>query len=501
MKNLKTHLVLIAILLSTGLFAQSSANQPAEIKFNLFQPEDSLGFIVLKTLDKFERFGHFGAMENGRKDARFIQNYMNLFEPGAMMPDDLTDTVIQEALVSKANYEQLAKNHGFFTYVLFIEKQDTTRAVKRDNLPDYYTTLRFFKLFKDKAIMGDTCQHGAIYEVDLRIQADTALVTIENIRLAKNGDHRFFYLGNYGRHIYSPILIASRLESLVVPIPPPYKPTSQPTKSNLFIHAGYVQTSFLQPEALRNNLNTNYAFSGSEWGRSIGLKYQKAFSPKDIFGIFAGLEYEENFYDFKHTDASFVYTEDEFGDALIDLEGSLYDRKYTEMASYDEKGTLTYLKPEVGLFFNLVGKRLNLQLIGSVGNAFLMTHTYEANAMVSYEGEIEDLGVRINQEELGFYSDLEKSFQGNLTEAQSYMFYKAGAGLDILLGQRIGISFLFEYRRSFTYALRKESTQLMFLDPDTGSGFESQFNTLSDSRLYNALSLQMGIKIYLNELR
>jgi len=503
MKNLKTHIGLIALLFSLTMVAQSPKDEKVtkSVKFSLFEPEDSIGTLVFRTLDNFEHFGHFGEIESGLKNGNFITKYMALFEPYAMMLDDLSDTIVKKEQVNKSQYEKLARKSGYQPYILFIEKSDSTVAVKQDSASFYTTRIRFFKLFKDKAIIGDTCLHGAIYSVGLKIYEDTALVKITDVRLEENGDHHRFYLGNYGRHIYSPILVSNKLESLIVPFPPRYKPTSQPSKSNIFLHVGYISTNYMQPEAMRNNLNAAYAFSGNESGRSAGIKYQKTYGRRGIFGLFFGVEYEENTYDFTHTNASFIYTEDQDGNQLIDLEGWEYDKKYVDVASYQEEGNITYVKPEVGLLFNLGGKVVNFQILGSVGNAFLMTKTYQANSIVSYQGEIDAIGVPISNEALGFYTDLEKTFEGDLSQAQNYMFYKAGAGIDFIISQRIGLSLLVEYRESFTYAFRKHNTDLMFLNPDTEAGYSSQLNTLSDSRLYNGLSLQAGIKIYLNELR
>ncbi len=512
MKYLLTYSWMLLLLVSTGLYAQKTTQKttkpnakavpvtPDSVMFSLFNPEDSLGRNVFRVLDAYEHFGHFGAVEDGLKNATFLNEFIALFDSNATIQDDFGSTINPQALPI-AQYRSLAKQKGFQAYVLIIERSDTTIAREKDKSGNYYAQVRFFKLFNNKAIMGATQKHGAIYTVGLRLNKDGSKVKITHVTLAPGDEFFNFNLGKYGRHIYSSILVSSNLRTLVQEVPPPYQPKPTPTKSNFFVHAGYQITSFLQPEAMRNNLNANYNFSGTEQGRSIGFKYQKAYAPKDRFGLFFGVEYEENMYDFTHADASFVYTQDQNGNPLVDLEGTTYDKKYVDVASYAESGTLKYVKPEVGAFLNLGGKVFNFQLLGSVGNAFKLSSTYEAQSTVSYKGQIEGQGAPISEDALGFYTDLKTDFGGDHTEVQNFMFYKAGAGLDIILGKHFGLSFLFEYKSSFTYAMRKNTSELMFLDPDTGAGYISQFNTVNDSRLYNALSLQAGFKFYLNEKR
>ncbi len=499
--------VTFLLLASTGLYAQKSTKNPVakpvpllpdSMVFGCFNPDDSIGSRVFNVLDAYEKFGHFGDAEDASKNVAFLNEFVSLFDESATLPDDLSDSIIKLPAISIAQYKVLGKQKGHQAYILVIERKDVTVARKKDESGNYYARVKIFKLFNSKAIIGAHQKHGAIYSVGLRINKNANEVKITDIVFTPEDEFFNFKLGNYARHIYSAILVSNKLNSLVIQVPQTNERKTIPSKSNFFIHAGYQQTAFLEPEAMRNNLNTNYAFSGTEQGRSIGIKFQKAMGIKERFGWFIGVEYELNDYDFVHTDARFLYTLDQNGNPLVDREGTPYDKKHVDVASYQETGTLSYLKPEIGMFLNMGGKVLNFQLLGSVGNAFKLSSTYQAQSTVSYLGEIIGKGDPISEDALGFYTDLQTNFGGDHKEVQNFLFYKAGAGLDIIMGKHFGLSLLFEYKGSFNDAITKNTSELMFLDPDTGAGFISQFNTLSDSRLYNALSFQAGIKFYLN---
>ena len=471
-----------------------------DITFDIYDPEDTLGNRIFQKLVEYERFGHFGSTESGQVEKKYIENFRTLFDDGVMLPEDMTDTNQVNAKISVDAYTQLAFKKGFFPYVLFIQREDVG-GYKLDTSEFYYTTVHLFKLFEDRALIGEKCTHGVELFVGLRFNRTGDSIMITEVTVPESGNHTQFILGKYGRHIYSPILVSNNIKTLIQEVPPPYVPTAQPTRSNIFLRVGMQYTDIFQPEALQGNLDPTYTFSGSEEGRSAGFFYQKAFAKKDVFGLTIGAEVEQNMYSFIHENGYFVYDSDENGDPLTDLEGSQYDNKHVYLHSHEEDGTLTYFKPEVGMFLNLGQGWFNVQLLGSVGNAFLMESTYNANTIVSYEGEIEGIG-KIQEPALGFYENLEVNTSGSHSELQSFMFYKGGLGIDFIIEERIGISLLAEYKGSFTYIIRKNSaTHKPFLDPDTGAGFSSQLDHLNESREYQGFSVQAGIKIYLNEKR
>ena len=495
------NLWLLVVLVGGQLVAQGQAinSEKPDITFDLYDPEDTLGNRLFEKLVEYERFGHFGSTQSGSLEKKYMERFKALFDKGVMLPEDLTDTNAVHAKISMDAYTKLAYKRGFFPYVLFIQRENVG-GYKIDTSGFYYTTVHMFKLFEDRAIIGQKCVHGAELLVGLRFNRLGDSIMIADMSVPDGGNYTQFILGKYGRHIYSPILVSNNVKTLVQDIPPPYVPKSQPTRSNFFIRAGMQYTDIFSAQPLENNLNQNYAYSSSEEGRSAGFFYQKAFAKKDIFGLTIGVEVEQNTYQLKHENANFIFDSDENGDPLMDLEGTSYDYKHVFLQSHVEDGTLNFVKPEIGLFFNLGQGWFNVQLLGSVGNAFLLESTYDARTTVSYEGEMDGVGT-IQEPALGFYDNLEVTSSGTHNEVQSFMFYKGGLGLDFIIEKRLSISLLAEYKSSFTYMIRKNSAGKPFLDPDTGAGFGSQLDQLNESRNYQGVSVQAGIKIYLNEKR
>ena len=231
------------------------------------------------------------------------------------------------------------------------------------------------------------------------------------------------------------------------------------------------------------------------------MQFQKAYGTNGFFGILFGVEYEINYYDFSHKNVTLSYTTDCDGNALTDLEGGVYDRKLADISKYDETGEMHYLRPEIGLFINVpFTSWLGIQFFGTLGNAFVFQNSYAANATVSYSGVKGDYQVE-NEPALGFYTDKEVEFSGSLNNLQNFMYYRFGASLDINLARWLALSLQAEYRSSLTYAIRFRDYSCIFSDPDDMRSFVSQFDALKESRLYNAVALQAGFKIYLKEKR
>ncbi len=309
--------------------AQDSATTQVspDLTFDIYDPEDTLGNRIFQKLVEYERFGHFGSTETGLLEKKYIESFRALFDEGVMLPEDMTDTNQVNAKITVQAYTDLAYKNGFFPYVLFIQREDIG-GYKLDTSEFFYTTVHLFKLFEERAIIGEKCVHGAELLVGLRFDRTGDSIMITEVSVPEGGNHTRFLLGKYGRHIYSPILVTNNVKSLVQEIPPPYTPTSQPTRSNLFMRVGMQYTDIFQPQAYPGNLDPAYSFSGSEEGRSAGFFYQKAFARKDIFGLTVGAEVEQNTYSLRHENGYFQYDSDEKGDPLTDLEGSVYDRKH-----------------------------------------------------------------------------------------------------------------------------------------------------------------------------
>jgi hypothetical protein len=496
MKHLLTFALLFAFVVQS--FAQGQDLNANKIVCDPFNPEDTTGQIVWDLVNSYEKHSHFARESEMRGNKSYAEALTKLFNDQAMVPNDLGtfEQLIQK--VSIADYAAAGLGKGGQKFFLVTEKKpfEATRAPESD---DYIGYLRVFKIFSDTARLGKEYDLGLLYELEIRLWGDSLQAEISNITLVDNKIYERYMLSGFGYHGNSDLLISNNLNKLIVYKEPPKPKVPKQTKSGFFLHGGYLFTNYLYPEAINGNQNPNTSFSGSEYGYVAGLQYQKVYGEKGFFGILFGLEYEMNFYEFQHNNIRLTYTLDCDGNPLKDLEGNPYDSRMVNVSNYSEQGEITFIRPEVGLFFNLgLGKGANVQLFGLVGNAFISSKSYTASATVSYTGFANGLELN-NRPELGFYQDKEVDFNGDLANLQSFMFYRLGASLDINLAKWLAFSILGEYRGSMTYALRFREFNCAFLDPADSRTFVSKFDYANASRFYDAFGIQAGFKIYIKE--
>lgn len=484
------------------MHAQNQADSTLSvITANPFNPEDTIGQIVWNLANDYETYGHFGMIDQGSVKQQYIEEFKKLFAPNTMLPNDLEGF---EQLVQKVGIDQYAEkanSKGYQAYTL-ISERGTFTATRQDSAEDYIGYARFFKVFSDTARLDKEYERGVMYEFEIRINADSLTGQISNITLIDNKIYSNFMMSGFGYQGNSRMLVSNNLNKLVSYKEPEKPKVAKWTKSGFFLHGGYLFTNYLSPERFRNNVNQSTSFTGEEYGYVAGLQFQKVYGEKGVFGILFGLEMEINYYDFTHNALRFDYFTDCDGNPLVDLEGGPYDKREASVSSYEESAEITYLRPEIGLFLNLgLGRAANLQMFGTVGNAFLFDNTYDALATVSYSGIKNDVSENpiTDRPELGFYKDLEVPFTGEQQALQNFMFYRLGATLDFKLANWLAFSILAEYRGSMTYALRFREFNCAFLDPADERTFVTQMDQLSASRYYDAIGIQAGFKIFIKE--
>lgn len=490
--------LLTICLIGLALNAQRLDSSPFKLTCDPFNPEDSTGQLVWNLLNNYEIYSHFGREGEMRGNKTYASQLKSLFDEHAMVTNDLGtyEQLTQKVTISEYVETGLAK--GYQKFLLVAEKK-IFEANRSSETEDYIGYVQVFKIFSDTARLKKEYDLGMLYELEIRFWGDSLQAAISNITVVENKVYEKYMLSGYGYHGNSQLLISNNLGRLLTFKEPPKPKEPKQSKSGFYLHAGYLFTDYLNPEAIKGNLNPNTRFSGSEFGYVGGLQYQIGFGDKDLFGILFGVEYELNYYQIDHSDILFEYTLDCDGKPLRDLEGSPYDKKLVEVSSYSENGDITYIRPEVGLFLNLgLAEGFNLQLFGLVGNSFIANKSYKANALVSYTGYLGDFTLS-ERPELGFYKDLEVEFDNNLQTLQSFMFYRIGATADINLAKWLAFSIMAEYRGSMTYALRFRQFNCAFLDPADSRTFVSQFDYANASRFYNAFGLQAGFKIFIKE--
>ncbi len=486
------------ILTSAQSFAQQKNAATNTITSDPFNPEDTTGQLIWNLVNRYETYSHFAREDEMRGNKSYAEGLLSLFNQQAMVPYDLgtAEQLLQK--VSIADYAAAGLSKGGQKFFLVIEKKifEATRTSEKE---DYIGYVRLFKIFSDTARINKEYDLGMMLELEIRLWGDSLRAEISNITLVDNKIYERYMLSGFGYHGNSDLLISNNLNNLIIYKAPPKSKVPKQTKSGFLLHGGYLFTNYLYPEAINGNQNPNTSFSGTEYGYVAGLQYQKVYGEKGFFGILFGVEYEMNAYDFEYNNIQLSYTLDCDGNPLKDLEGNPYDRRLVDVSNSVEQGEITFIRPEVGLFFNLgLGKGANVQLFGLVGNAFIASKSYNAMATVSYTGFANGLELG-NRPELGFYEDLEVTFNGDLANLQSFMFYRLGASLDINLSQWLAFSILGEYRGSMTYALRFSEFNCAFLDPADPRTFVSKFDYANASRHYKAFGIQAGFKIYIKE--
>jgi hypothetical protein len=480
--------------------AQVENSSSTTLTCDPFNPEDTTGQMVWELVNRYEIYSHFAKENEMRGNKSYAEGLKSLFNEQAMVPNDLNPTSLEQLLqqVSIKDYASSGLAKGGQKFFLVTEKK-LFEASRSTDSEDYIGYVRVFKIFSDTARLKKEYDLGVMYEMEIRLWGDSLQAEISNITLVDNKIYEHYMLSGFGYHGNSDLLITNNISSLLTYKEPPKPKVPKQTKSGFFLHGGYLFTNYLYPENITGNQNPNTSYSGTEYGYVAGLQYQKVYGEKGFFGILFGVEYEIDYYDFEYNNIRLNYTLDCDGNTLKDLEGNLYESKQVDVSSYAEKGEISLIRPEVGLFFNLgLGKGANLQLFGLVGNAFISSKSYDATATVSYTGYANGLELT-DRPELGFYNDLQVDFSNDLANLQGFMFYRLGASLDLNLSKWLAFSILGEYRGSMTYALRFREFNCAFLDPNDPRTFVSKFDYTNVSRFYDAFGIQAGFKIYIKE--
>ena len=467
---------------------------------NPYNPEDTVGEVIWNLLNEYNRFGHFSnTLERTTKTA-YKQWMQQMFVPLTMLPNDLLGSEQFSDIVSIDDYIVLGEKRGYVPYTLIAGKVKFC-GVKSPKDTVYTGYVRLFKLFSDTVRLDKEYELGVFYELEIQLNTETLRAWISNVTFLDQRLYTNFLLTSFGYQGNSEILLTNNLDQLVGYKPPPKPKVAVLTKSNYNLRAGYVSSGYLKAENFLMNENPEAFNSSVQSGILGGFQFQKAYGTKGFFGILFGLEYEKQTYEIAHRNISLRYTRDCDGNVLTDLEGGTYERKRADISVIDESGQMTYIRPEVGLFINIPFKpNVTIQVFSALGNAFRLSSTYQAQAIVSYSGTKEDYVIE-NEPALGFYTDQVVNYSGRHQNAQNFMFYRLGLAFDFQLAPWSALSLQVEYRNALTYALRFRNYPCIYLDPDDMRSFVSQLDALNSSRSYNAVALNLGIKIFLKEKR
>lgn len=476
---------------------------PETIVFDPYNPEDSLGIYFLKMVIDFEKFGHLAKQENQAISQDLLKKYIALFNANATLPNELGKNKSFEDN-TLAQFQNAATGLEYQPYLLFVQKGVLT-ANLQEGTNEYVGKFDFFKLYADKASFMANYESGVFYTLTYRYKVEGYVVQIDKVEVQENGVKNNFALGGFGYMGTSAVLICNNLNALVKPLvvdlgPQPRKKEKVLNKSNITLQAGVFVPMFLQTELIASNLNFQSSRSDASNGQTAGIQLQKVFGKKGMFGMSLGVAYQQLKFNNTYNDQTFVYTSGPDNSELEDLEGNIYDVRFVQISSFEDNGSLTYIRPEFGLLLNFpLSKSVWLQLNGAFGQQFMQSNTYNTNTIVSYQGQINGQGGPISQDELGFYTNYKKEATGNLSTAQSFTDMRFGASLDVMLGQRVALMFQANYHQSLTYAFREQKFGFPFFDPAVDSDFQSKMNYLDASRNFKAVSFQFGVRFYFKQ--
>lgn len=488
-------LMIFALMLSSIARAQEKVEL---ITCDPYNPEDTLGEVVWNLLNDYDRFGHFNNYGQTTGSTMFAERFTGLFLSNSMLVNDLGGTVDTVTPVSIMKYVELGMKNAYYSYLMVAEKKPFTAKKVADDTA-FIGYVKVFKVYSDTARFDKIYELGAIYELEITLNADSLWAHISNISLVNKSVFTNFMLNNYGYQNNSQVLLTNNLSRVVgykAPEPPKVPVAS---KSNLFFYGGLLAPNYLQPEAIAHNISLNSNYSGSQSGYFGGLQWQKAYGKKGRYGLIIGAEFEHNSFSFRQENLVLEYFANCDGSVLTDFEGQSYNKRVAEIPLHEESGELQFIRPHLGLFFNFpLNTKINLQLLGTFGTSMVFASNYQASSAVSYTGQKDNFEIN-DRPELGFYSNRSMEFSGELNALQNFMSYSAGFSFDFNLGKRVALSLGGSYRSSATYALGFKPSDCLYLSPDEPSTFTSQLNALNQSRKYDAFAAQIGFKIYLNE--
>ncbi len=468
-----------------------------------FDHQDELGQALNVFLIDFEAKGHLGYDKGSYTDRKTIDGFVNLFDPGATVPDDISEPDSIGGLIAISKYGKKANGKKYFNYSLIVEKK-RINATRIDS-GRYKGTYTYFKLYSEKAVIGNTYALGAIYTMELEFNRNGSEIHINSIdQQATNGEFRVFKLGNFGYTSNNNIKASNNLQSLIqepseaakLRFAPPKDSSLYRIGPSVMVGGAYILSNYLYPQTYSGNINPKVSTTSSQSGWKAGLKIFLPTGTEGNFNFTLGLGYESNSFEMTYKGLSFIYGTDCFGDPLIDLEGTEYDEKYADVSNYKEKGSLTFLQPEAGVLYHInFGEKTKLSLFGNVGFSYLTNSSYSSETVVSYSGKKNGLGV-VDHEELGFYQDYNKSIDGEISNAVS--FYKLGFGgsLDFSLGEknRNWLSFSFEMNQGLSPIFDTGYEFCPFLDVDVNDTFLSTFTNTQDQLHYNSMAIGVSYR-------
>lgn len=497
---------IFGVLSILAITMQGQKTDPLDTILNLqvdpFDHQDELGQALNVFLISFEMNGHLGNESGSYSDKRTISSFEALFYPEATLPDDLSDLDTVRDPISIAEYTKKARSRWYLDYSIIVEKK--LIEASRIDSGRYKGTYKYFKLFSEKAVIGKTFAHGAVYTMELEFNRNGSDIQITAIAMEEGGEYRIFKLGNFGYTSNNNIKASYNLKSLIqepseyakLEFAPPKDSSSYRIGPSVMVHGSYILPDYFYPVAYAGNINPDASSTTSQSGWKTGLKIILPTGKEGNFNFTIGLGYESNSYDISHQGLSFIYKSDCFGNPLEDLEGTEYDEKYVDVSSYKEEGTLEYLQPEVGVLYHInFGKKMKLSFFGNVGFSYLTSSSYKSESVVSYQGKKAALGV-IDREELGFYQDYEKTVDGEISNAIS--FYKLGYGgsLDFSLGEkkRSWLAFSFEMNMGLSPAFDTGHEFCPFLDVGVNDTFLSTFTNTQDFIDYSSMAIGVSYR-------
>ena len=506
-------LFFLLVLLMQPSFAQTDViisvpkDSLKNIIVNPFDHQDNLGQSIYIFFLSFESTGHFADLGQNYSSAKVVKTYTELFDASAVVPNDLQmkDTLVGKPISIDA-YAKLAKKHGYFAHRLIIEKR-MINATRVDS-GRYRGVYHYFKLFSDKALLGEAYQHGATYEMVFEFNEDGSDISINSIAQMPNGEFHKFKLGNFGYTSNNNIMATNSLKSLIQEptllqkeeLKPPKDSADYRAQPAFAIYGGYVIPDYLWAANYADNLNPIAGSSTEQSGYDFGARLQLPLGKKGNLNLFLGLGYEQNKYKVNYNDLQFIYTTDCFGKPLEDIEGNPYDEKWVDVSTLYESGELSFLKPEVGLLYKInLGEKIQLNLMGALGYSYLSKSHFEMDATVSYRGRIKGLGNPISSEDLGFYTDYSKTNFGEITNISSFAYYKFGGSLDFRLGKQNYLSLGFEWRTGLTPVFTTGSSFWPFLDPAVNDTFLSSFTNVPEERTYQSMAILLSYKFQLKK--
>lgn len=468
-----------------------------------FDHQDELGQALNVFLIDFEVKGHLGYDKDNYADRKTIDGFVNLFDPDATLPDDISEPDSIGGLIAISKYGKKANGKKYVNYSLIVEKK-LINATRIDS-GRYKGTYTYFKLYSEKAVIGNTYALGAIYTMELEFNRNGSDILINSIDQQKtNGEFRVFKLGNFGYTSNNNIKASNNLQSLIqepsevakLRFAPPKDSSLYRVGPSFMVGGAYMLSNYLNPLAYAGNINPEVPASSAQSGWRAGLKIFLPTGREGNFNFTLGLGYESNMYDMTYEGLSFVYKEDCFGDPLTDLEGTVYNEKYANISSYREKGELAFLQPEAGILYQInFGKKLKVSLFGNVGFSYLTSSSYSNETVVSYSGKKNGLGV-VDRPELGFYQGYNKAVDGEISNAIS--FYKLGYGgsLDFSLGEKntSWLSFSFEMNQGLSPVFDTGYEFYPFLDVDVNDTFLSTFTNTQEQLQYRAMAVGVSYR-------